>query len=245
MSTRDVVGLRIALTRPQPGELAERLQALGAVVVHVPLIDVADAADGGAALRRALARLGAFDWLVVTSANGARRVGEAAQAHPGVRLAAVGPATADALAASAGRPTDLIPDVARAEGLLAAFPRWPSRVLLAQADRAGRLLADGLTAAGHDVESVVAYRTVERPPSAQETAELRRADVVVLASGSAAATYARAVGRAQTTIVAIGPVTAQAARTHGLVVDHIAPSPDTDALLRTMGWSGRGARPLT
>ena len=193
-------GRRIALTRPEPGALGERLTTLGAHVVHVPLIAIDDPADGGAALRRALARLRSFDWLVVTSANGARRAGPAARSHPTVRLAAVGRATAGALADAAGRPVDLVPAVERAEGLLAAFPAVPSRVLVAQADRAGRTLADGLSAAGHTVEVVVAYRTVERAPTADESEALAAADAVVLSSGSAASVYAASVGlRSETT----------------------------------------------
>ena len=181
-----LAGRRIALTRPDPGALGDRLTTLGAQVVHVPLIAIDDPADGGAALRRALARLRSFDWLVVTSANGARRAGPAAHGEPTVKLAAVGRATAGALADAAGRPVDLVPAVERAEGLLAAFPGAPSTVLVAQADRASRALADGLSAAGHTVEVVVAYRTVERAPTADESDALATVDAVVLSSGSAA-----------------------------------------------------------
>ena len=176
MAMTPLAGVQVGLTRPEAGELAERLTALGATVVHVPLIEIAEPADGGLALRRALARLDAFDWLVVTSANGARRVGGAARRHPGLRLAAVGPATAAALEAEAGRPADLVPVLAQAEGLLGEFPAARARVLLAQADRARPVLADGLATAGHLVETVVAYRTVSRRPTADggRSAERRR-----------------------------------------------------------------------
>ncbi|MGI9052222.1 MAG: uroporphyrinogen-III synthase [Ilumatobacteraceae bacterium] len=230
-------GRRVAITRPDGGELAARLAALGAEVVHVPLIEIAEPADGGAELGGALARLVEFDWLVVTSANGARRVGVVAAGHPDVRLAAVGPATASALGELAGRSVDLVPAVARAEGLLAEFPSSPARVLLAQADRASATLADGLVASGHDVEVVVAYRTFDRRPTPAEVAELCRVDAVLLASGSAAETYAAAlgvqpspVGGQTPIIVAVGPVTAEVARASGLVVDHIAPRPDPETL---------------
>ena len=230
-----LAGRRIALTRPEPGALGDRLTTLGAQVVHVPLIAIDDPADGGAALRRALARLRSFDWLVVTSANGARRAGPAAQTEPTVRLAAVGRATAGALADAAGRPVDLVPAVERAEGLLAAFPAAPSRVLVAQADRASRALADGLSAAGHTVEVVVAYRTVERAPTADESDALATVDAVVLSSGSAASAYASSVGTAaRPLIVTIGPVTAGAARRCGLTVAEVAPSPDPDTLVRIL-----------
>jgi uroporphyrinogen-III synthase len=222
-----LAGKRIAITRPETGELGARLAELGATVVHVPLIEVGDPADGGVQLRAALARLAAFDWLVVTSANGATRAGPAAAGHPGLRLAAVGPATAAALAAAAGRAVDLVPAVARAEGLLDEFPARPARVLLAQADRARRTLADGLVARGHTVESVIAYRTVARPPSPDEVTALTTVDAVVLASGSAATALAAALGGAPAPVlVAIGPVTASDAAARGLRVTHVATSPD-------------------
>jgi uroporphyrinogen-III synthase len=220
--------MRVALTRPEPGPLAARLESLGATVVHVPLIEISDAPG----LTAALARLESFDWLVVTSVNGAVRVGAAAAEHPSLRLAAVGPATAAALAAEAGRPVDLVPTLAQAEGLLAEFPPAPARVLVAQADRARRALADGLAAAGHDVESVIAYRTVVRRPDADEFERLRAVDAVVLASGSAATGWVEALGTTTPPVViAIGPVTADAARRLGLAVTHVAASPDDDAIV--------------
>ena len=193
----------------------------------MPLIEIGDAADGGAALQAALDRLEAYEWLVVTSANGAQRVGDAARGHPAVRLAAVGPLSAAALVELAGRPVDLVPAVARAEGLLAEFPPEPARVLVAQADRARRVLADGLVARGHTVESVVAYRTVARRPSPDEVTDLTTADAVLLASGSAAAAWADAIGAvAAPVLVAIGPVTASDAAARGLRVAHVATAPD-------------------
>jgi uroporphyrinogen-III synthase len=234
-----LTGKRIALTRPGAGELGKRLAALGATVVHVPLVEITDPPDGGVQLRSALARLAAFDWLVATSANGAERAGPAAAGHRDLRLAAVGPATAAALAAAAGRPVDLVPAVASAEGLLAEFPRRPARVLLAQADLARTMLADGLAAFGHHVESVIAYRTIVRRPSPEEVEALRRADAVVLASGSAAAGWAAAVGpEAGPPVIAIGPVTARDAIARGIAVAHVAPSPDattvSDLLARVL-----------
>jgi uroporphyrinogen-III synthase len=229
-------GRRIAVTRPSVGELGERLEGLGATVVHVPLIEIGEPADGGVQLRGALARLAAFDWLVVTSANGATRAGPAAGLHRTLRLAAVGSATAAALADAAGRAVDLVPAQARAEGLLEQFPRQPARVLLAHADRARTVLADGLSAMGHAVESVVAYRTVVRAPSPEELAALLAVDAVVLASGSAAIGWAAAVGGAASPrVVAIGPVTANEAAARGLRVAGVTSAPDaitvSDALV--------------
>ena len=109
-----------------------------------------------------------------------------------------------------------MPAEARADGLLAEFPPQPARVLLAQADRARRTLADGLAAGGHTVESVIAYRTVARRPSPDEVTMLTSADAVLLASGSAAAAWAEAIGDvAAPPLIAIGPVTASDAASAG------------------------------
>ncbi len=230
--------MKVAVTRPEAGELVELLLANGLDVVHVPLIAIAEPVDGGAALRRALARLASFDWVVVTSANGAARVAAAVAAHPAVRLAAVGPATAAALADGAGRQVDLVASVPRAEGLLAQFPPRPARVLLAQADRARTVLADGLTAAGHQVEAVVAYRTVARRPGDDELAALAGVGTVVFASGSAVDAWA-AVLTERPRAVAIGPVTAAAARRHGFTDVAVAPAPDPASVVEAVGTAVR------
>lgn len=151
MRERPLDGLRVVVCRPleQAADLAERLEAAGAEPVSAPVIAVTDPPDGGSALRSALAGLRAGDWLVVTSPNGAARVGEALAegvgggwpepvgepqagggkslptkgkppAGGGVRVAAIGPGTARA-AAEAGLPVDLVPERSVAEGLVEAF----------------------------------------------------------------------------------------------------------------------------
>jgi uroporphyrinogen-III synthase len=228
-------GRRIVITRPTTGRLGERLVADGAQVDHVPLISIGPPADGGAALRAALAELDRFDWLVVTSGNGAAEVGDAAAGHRAVHLAAVGPATAAVLEARAGRPVDLVPQQPDADGLLAAFPPAPTRVLLAQADLAGDRLAAGLRAAGHDVVAVEAYRTMLVPPGDDELRLLAGADAVVLASGSAADSWSRALAGEPSTVpaavVAIGRRTAAAAVRLGFRIAAVASSPDDDGIL--------------
>ena len=218
-----LTGRRVLVTRERPGELARLLRARGAEVVHVPLITVDEPEDGGAGLRAALDDLDDVDWLAVTSAPGAERVSEAASRHPALRLAAVGTTTARVLAESAGRPVDLVPDVQRADRLAAAFvERCPARqrVLIAQADRAEPTLADALAAAGHDVRTVVAYRTLLRRPDPSEVAGV---DALLLASGSAAEAWVEAVGvEGPTEIVAIGPTTAARAHELGLKISSVA-----------------------
>ena len=240
MSELALAGRTIVLTRPSPGTLAERLTNAGASVEHVPLIAIGPPADGGAALQAALADLGRFDWLVVTSANGAAEVGEAVAGAPHLRLAAVGMATAAELELRSGRPVDLVPTEANSAGLLADFPGSRRlRVLLAQADRAGDELATGLRSAGHDVVAVEAYATSLVPPKGRRLEVLGGADVVVLASGSAVEAWASSAGTAtpgqlsagRAAVVTIGRRTAEVAAGHGLAVAAVAAAPSDDAVV--------------
>jgi uroporphyrinogen-III synthase len=133
---------------------------------------------------------------------------------------------------------DLVPAEANSEGLLAAFPPQPSRVLLAQADRAGDRLAAGLRAGGHDVVAVEAYATVPVLPSDRELRLLGTSDAVVLASGSAVEAWGHALQAASSdfsavvaAIVTIGRRTAVVAEARGLEVAAVAASPTDDGIV--------------
>jgi uroporphyrinogen-III synthase len=123
-------GRTIVTTRDQPGVLDALLEQLGAHVVQLPLIEIGDAPDGGAALAEALGRIDAFDWVVVTSRHGAERVADAARGSS-VRMAAVGEATAVVLAERSGRPVELVPNQQLASALVECFPDGPWSVLVA------------------------------------------------------------------------------------------------------------------
>ena len=218
-----LAGCRVLVTRERPGELAALLEARGATVVHVPLVRVLDPVDAGAALRRELDRLEEFDWLVVTSPAGAERVAAAAADVPSVRLAAVGTATARVLADAVGRPVDVVPATQRSQSLLdelGAAAEPGQRFLVAQADRADDTLASGLRRAGHQVTSVVAYRTVLRVP---DRGAVDGADAVLFASGSAVAAWFDALGgELPPIVVSIGPTTTAVAERLGLKVTSTA-----------------------
>jgi uroporphyrinogen-III synthase len=187
--------VRIVVTRPegQERELVEALGALGHDVVHCPLIAIEPAGDEPI-------EVSGYDWVVVTSANGARELRRRARGSM-PRLAAIGAATAEALGGA-----DLVPAVSTQEGLLAELPRPAGRVLFAAAEGARSLLPDEL---GADV--VVLYRTRELRP-----ATVPGADLYVVASASAARSLgARKRGVA---VVTIGPETSRAACEEGLVV---------------------------
>lgn len=203
---------RVVVTRAerQARPLAERLAALGCEVVSCPLIRVEPLGD-------APIDPAPYDWVVVTSSNGAAELARRLAAAPR-RLAAIGPGTAAELRAHGLEP-GLVPRVSTQEGLLAELPRPAGRVLLAAAEGARRLLVDELEA-----DFLPLYRTVElraeRPPEG---------DLVVLASPSAA--RALAATGARIPAVAIGPQTAAAARERGLDVVAEADAHDLDGLV--------------
>jgi uroporphyrinogen-III synthase len=187
--------MKIAVTRPagQEQDLVGRLEALGHEVVRCPLIAIEPLGDDPIDVSQ-------YDWVVVTSANGARELLRRA-VGPMPRLAAIGPATADVLGS-----VDLVPSVATQEGLLAELPRPTGRVLFAAAEGARTLLPEEL-----DAEVVVLYRTRELQPK-----DFPAADLVILASASSA----RALSALTTDlpVVSIGPETSRAARDAGLRV---------------------------
>ena len=229
MILRPLLGKRVATTRDEPGRLDELLTGLGAEVVHVPLIEIVDA--DGDELGTELAA-GGYDWLIVTSHHGAARVGPRLPTE--VRTAAVGVKTAEVLSAGTGRAVDVVPSRQTAAELLVAMPdptTGSDRVLLAQADRAEPLLAEGLRARGYVVRTVVAYRTVLRQPTADELAALRSVDAVLFASGSAVHAWADVLGVwAPPDVVVIGPSTEKVARQVGLVVTAVADEHSVEGL---------------
>jgi uroporphyrinogen-III synthase len=230
---RPLLGRRVLTTRDTAGELDDRLRELGAEVRHVPLIEIVDPADGAPGFVSGLAALGPQDWVVVTSRHGAERLGRAwdVAGLPGVsadrlpRVAAVGVATAE-VARRAGVPVAFVPEVQTAAAMVATFPAVTGRVLVAQADRAGPTLVDGLRDRGVEVEVHTVYETRLRPVPPAEREALLAADVVTFASGSAVTGWVESVGRATPPLVAvIGPSTEAVAvrldlKVSGVAADH-------------------------
>lgn len=236
---------RILVTRPaeQAGELCAALRARGLDPVPVPTVSI-DRASAAADLDAALAGgLEGAAWLVITSANGAVALAErmaAGRTLPAdMRLAAVGPATAGALA-EAGLRVDHVPDryltVAIAEGLGDVAG---CRVVLARADAATPHLREALVEAGAEVTEVVAYRTVEGPAESRDPlrgALHRDLHGISFTSSSTvrglmrlAAPTDRHRARAIPAFC-IGPVTAATARRRGFDVEAVAEEHTADGL---------------
>jgi len=200
----------VTRTRAQAPSLVEELEAEGFAVVVEPLIAVEPLGDGPL-------DVGAYDWVVVTSPNGARELARRAGGSPR-RIAAIGPGTAVALA-QAGLQADVVAEVHTQEGLVEALRERPGRMVFVGAEGARSHLADELGA-----DFVPAYRTVELA-----VASLPAADVALLMSASAARAYARAGGTGPA--ISIGPQTTAAAREAGVAVVAEAESHDVRGLV--------------
>jgi uroporphyrinogen III methyltransferase/synthase len=256
---RPLFGRRIVVTRAreQASELVTKLDALGAECFEVPAIEVREASDGGDELRRVARELAGYDWVVLTSPNGARALlvalrtqGLDARAFGGCKVAAIGPGTADALAAG-NVLVDLVPPQFVAESLVEAFPdaprgrRDPGRVLLARAAQARDVLPEGLRARGWNVDVVEAYRTMAAPLDDERRASLAAADMITFTSSSTVTRFLDAAGRESLppVVAAIGPITAATAREHGLQVDVEAEVHSIDGLVDAiLGWAATGPR---
>jgi uroporphyrinogen III methyltransferase/synthase len=241
---RPLFGKRVIVTRAreQASGLVERLHELGAATVELPVIEIGEPADGGAALREAARRVGDYDWVAFTSANAVTRFfaalgdgGSDTRALAGARVAAIGPGTADALAA-AGVRADLVPERFVAESLLAAFPPGPGRVLLPRAAVARDALPAGLTERGWSVDVVEAYRTVVGRPAVEALGAAAAAHAVTFTSSSTVTNYLAVAGDLPIppVVACIGPITAETARAAGLTVDVVAAEHTIDGLVTAL-----------
>ena len=235
-AARPLAGRVVVVTRPraQAGSFASLLEDAGATVLLAPTI-VIEPPVSWAPLDRALGRLHDYQWAVFTSVNGVEmmhrrleHLGGDARALDGLRLAAIGPATAEALRALRLQP-EVVPEEYVAEGLaerLRRFIQPGESVLLARAAETRDVLVRELEAAGARVEEVAAYTT---RPAPEDAAELRRAlaerrvDVVTFTSSSTVRHFADLFSAAElprllagVAVACIGPVTRDTARALGI-----------------------------
>jgi uroporphyrinogen III methyltransferase/synthase len=239
LAGRTVVATR---SRAQTSELVDRLVALGATVVELPVIAIEDAADGGAGLAESADRLvaGVYAWVAFTSANAVSRflaVLEGRAVPASVQWAAVGTATARRLAEGGFTPS-LVPPEAVSDALAEAFPAASrpgagSTVLFPRAEKVRGALVAGLEAKGWTVDDVVAYRTVAGDPDPESIAAAGGADAVAFTSSSTVERTVALLGadRVPPVVVSIGPVTSASARAEGLQVTAEAVNSNIDGLV--------------
>jgi uroporphyrinogen III methyltransferase/synthase len=235
--TRSLSGVRVLVTRTreQASELSGVLRELGAEVVEAPAIRV-EPPKSWSAVDRAVSRLraGRYEWVVFTSANGVRMFFSRlrasrldARALGGVRVAAVGTGTADALGAFGITP-DLVPPTFTTEAIGKAFPRGKGRALLARADKTEPGLEEALRAKGWMPERVTVYRlraVARLSPAVRRQVLDGEIDVLTFASGGTVRAFMRllrAKPPRRVKIAVIGPVTARAAKEAGLRIDAVA-----------------------
>ncbi|GAA4514793.1 uroporphyrinogen-III synthase [Brevibacterium yomogidense] len=250
--SRPLFGWRVLIprTKEQGRSTARELAELGAIGTIVPTIAIQPPRTP-TQMERAIQGLvnGDYQWVGLTSVNAVRAVREwfeefglDTRALAGVRVAAVGGPTADALI-DWGVTPDLVPSGEHsARGLVEDWPdRDPqsdpgARVLLPRADIATEVLFEGLQERGWDVHDVTAYRTVRAaPPPApvRESIKSGDFDAVLFTSSSTVRNLVGIAGKppASTVVCAIGPATAQTAQEHGLDVDVLADEANLGSLI--------------
>src|SRR4051812_16402275 len=261
--TKPLFGWRILVprTKDQAGPLVNRLRGFGAVPDEVPTISV-EPPRNPLQMDKAVRGLveGRYEWIAFTSVNAVKAVREKfeeygldARAFSGLKIAAVGDKTAQAIAAW-GLRADLVPSGEQsAAGLLADWPEFDdlldpiNRVFLPRADIATETLVAGLIDLGWEVDDVTAYRTVRAapPPAATRDAiKTGKFDAVVFTSSSTVRNLVGIAGKPHpsTVIAVIGPATAKTAEEHGLRVDVLAPHPDVEALVDALADFGATRR---
>jgi uroporphyrinogen III methyltransferase / synthase len=261
--TKPLFGWRVLVprTKEQAGAVSDRLGEYGAVPVEVPTIAV-EPPRTPQQMERAVKGLvtGRYQWVAFTSVNAVRAIREKfeeygldARAFAGVKVAAVGGQTAQALKEFGIRP-DLIPaERESAEGLADEWPPFDdlldpiNKVLLPRADIATETLVARLSELGWEAEDVTAYRTVRAAPPPAEIREAIKGggfDAVLFTSSSTVRNLVGIAGKphAVTAIAVIGPQTAKTAAEFGLRVDVTSPQQSATALVDALAAYGAKLR---
>lgn len=207
-----LAGHTIIVTRAaeRAGGLTSLLKEAGATVLEIPVTTTVDAPDAGNALQVAINNIERYDWVVVTSPEGAHRFREASSridsSKQHFKIAAVGTATADAVGGA-----DLVPQVQTGRSLGESFPSGSGRILLAVAESAGDDFERAARGKGWVVDRVTTYRTISVTPSVDRSSEISHADAITFASASSARAWFDVFGTTMPkVVVAMGPMTAQA-----------------------------------
>ncbi|MGO9337888.1 MAG: uroporphyrinogen-III synthase [Terracidiphilus sp.] len=260
MSSLPLTGKRVLVTRSahQAGKLSEGLRAQGATPVEVPVLEIRPP-QSFLSLDQALLSLANYDWLILTSANTVDALIERAQSkgaaldHPsGLKVAAVGEATASA-ARAAGFKVTFTPVSYVAESLVDGLKGSSSgeKILLARAEVSRDVIPDALRAAGAQVDVVDAYRNVmpEAAPEQLRQALADRLDAVTFTSSSSV-THLFAAARAarvpwpfdRVPAISIGPITSATLRESGWEPAAEASKSDVPGLVEAVAQLlGRGS----
>jgi len=247
-TSRPLFDQTVLVTRPahQADAMVAKLSALGADVLYQPAIEISGPADWGP-VDAAIAQLADFDWLVFSSSNGVdyffRRLfalGHDLRTIGGAKLAAIGPATVEALAAYHLQ-ADISPDAYRAEALAEVLAPHAKgqQFLLARASRGREVLAEMLTDAGGNVRQAVVYQSTDVTTPSPEVVEALSAgkiDWTTVTSSAIARSLVNLFGDAlcKTKLVAISPVTAEVLRELGYPAATVAATYTGDGILNAI-----------
>jgi uroporphyrinogen III methyltransferase/synthase len=243
-------GKRIVVTRAsgQAPELSERLRALGADALEVPVISLVPPADP-APLDRAIENLAAYHWLIFTSVNGVRfflrRLDQSRHDLRSLRarICAIGPATRKAVE-DLHLKVDLMPQEYVAESVVASFASLNlagQKVLLPRAAVARDVIPEELARLGAEVDVVEVYRNVVPPGAPARAGEIfaseTKPDWITFTSSSTVKNLLAITGPQAldgVRIASIGPVTSAALRSHGLAIDAEARQFTLDGLVEAI-----------
>jgi len=256
---RPLAGRRVLNTRPpgQGDEFDALVRAAGGSSLRVPAIRIG-APESWQPLDEAIRQADTFDWIVFASANGVRGfmdrlrgAGLDGRALGTARLAAIGPATREALE-HAGFACDLTPTLFRSEGMTAALAQSPkrSRFLLVRANRGRDVMRREFEAAGHVVREVAAYSSepVELLDAATVAAiDQMPVDWITITSSLIAESAIRLFGPwiSQWRVASLSPITSATLRQHGIEPTVEASAAVAESLVAAMAdWEAAHTPPL-
>ncbi|MFZ5451523.1 MAG: uroporphyrinogen-III C-methyltransferase [Thermodesulfobacteriota bacterium] len=252
--TRPLWGKTVVVTRTreQASALVALLAAAGARCLEVPTLEIAPP-DDFTPLDQALANLSRYRWIIFTSANGVAAFmerllgqGQDVRALGGAQIAAIGPATAQALG-TWGLKADVVPRAFRAEELLEALSPLVTagdRILLARAQVAREVLPQGLARLGAQVNVIPVYQARPPggiPPEAEAAFQQGRVDILTFTSSATVHNFIRLLGperfqalAQKATVAAIGPITGATLQEYGITPEIQPPSFTIPALAATI-----------
>lgn len=241
MSAQPLSGMRILITRSheQAAEFSRLLEAMGAAVISVPTIQIVPP-QSYQPLDKALKKLPAYDWLILTSVNGVRALSKRMEKNEvdaglfsGLSVAAIGPATKQE-AESIGLRVAVTPDDYIAEAVVSALKDRVrgKRILLVRAKVARDVIPNQLRKFGAEVDVAEAYETIVPAKSATKLAQAleddnNRPQVITFTSSSTVKNFVTLLGKGKSpkevllgiVIASIGPVTTATLVENGLTAD--------------------------